>query len=148
LRAPEEARRRGGLQLNDFDPLVFHVDQPAFTDAILPVPGDFCRAVSPFGVRRQKVGVQRYVMERLDVHEYFESPETVRPMELVYGVVREPAMPGYAHQRTATRHLALLYPQVERQGSGEVRSPLDVVLDKSQIANRKSQIKKGPSHTR
>jgi hypothetical protein len=35
-------------------------------------------------------------MEKLDVHTYFDYPETLRPMELVYGMVREPAMPAYA----------------------------------------------------
>jgi len=70
-------------------------------------------------------------MEKLTVHEYFESPETVRPMELVYGFVREPAMPSYQHQRVATRLLALLYAHVQQRGVGEVLSPMDVVLDEA-----------------
>jgi Uma2 family endonuclease len=70
-------------------------------------------------------------MEKLDVHRYFEYPETLRPTELVYGMVREPAMPAYQHQRTATRLLALLYAHVEPRGIGEVLSPMDVVLDES-----------------
>jgi Uma2 family endonuclease len=70
-------------------------------------------------------------MDTLTVHEYFESPETVRPMELVYGLVREPAMPNYQHQRIATRLLALLYAHVQPRGVGEVLSPIDVVLDEA-----------------
>jgi Uma2 family endonuclease len=70
-------------------------------------------------------------MDRLTVHDYFAQPETIRPMELVYGHVREPAMPSYEHQRTATRLLALLYAHVEQSRSGEVLSPMDVVLDEA-----------------
>lgn len=70
-------------------------------------------------------------MQKLNVHEYFGQPETLRPMELVYGVVREPAMPNYEHQRIATRLIARLYTHVEQRGIGEVLSPIDVVLDET-----------------
>jgi Uma2 family endonuclease len=50
-------------------------------------------------------------------------------MELVYGVVREPAMPNYQHQRIATRLIARLHAHVEQTGIGEVLAPMDVVLD-------------------
>ena len=36
----------------------------------------------------------------MTVDEYFEFPETNRPMELVYGYVREPAMPFGDHRRS------------------------------------------------
>src|SRR5918996_3644871 len=52
-------------------------------------------------------------------------------MVLVYGFVREPAMPGYAHQRIATRLLVRMYAHVTQQGTGEVLSPMDVVLDEA-----------------
>ena len=52
-------------------------------------------------------------------------------MELVYGFVREPAMPNYQHQWIATRLLALLYGHVQARGVGEVLSPMDVVLDEA-----------------
>lgn len=68
-------------------------------------------------------------MEKLNVHEYFGQPETLRPMELVYGVVREPAMPNYEHQRIATRLIIRLGMHVEQAGIGEILSPIDVVLD-------------------
>lgn len=68
-------------------------------------------------------------MEKVSVHEYFRQPETLRPMELVYGVVREPAMPNYQHQRIATRLITRLVTHVEHGGIGEILSPIDVVLD-------------------
>lgn len=67
--------------------------------------------------------------EKLTVVDYFELPETTRPMELVYGVVREPAMPRWDHQLLSARLTALLYTHVEELGIGYVSSPVDVVLD-------------------
>ena len=56
--------------------------------------------------------------------------ETMRPMELVYGVVREPAAPRYGHQSQLTRLAARLTAHVDLNGLGEVCvSPVDVVLD-------------------
>ena len=68
--------------------------------------------------------------DKLSVVEYFTLEETLRPMELVYGVVvREPAMPGWSHQLLSARLTALLYAHVEELGIGQVSSPVDVVLD-------------------
>lgn len=69
-------------------------------------------------------------MEKLDVDDYFRLPETLRPMELVYGVVREPAMPSYRHQLVSTRLTARLHAHVEKLGVGQICQPVDVVLDK------------------
>jgi Uma2 family endonuclease len=68
-------------------------------------------------------------MEKLTVHEYFEGPETVKPEELVSGVVREPPMPSYGHQLAATRLMVRLHEHVEQLGLGQVCGPVDVVLD-------------------
>ena len=69
-------------------------------------------------------------MEKLTVDEYFGQPETMRPMELVYGVVREPPSPLYGHQSIVTRLTVLLATHVEERGLGRVCvSPMDVVLD-------------------
>lgn len=68
-------------------------------------------------------------MEKLSVHDYFQMPETMQPMELVYGVVREPPMPSYEHQRIVTRLTVRLFEHVEQLGIGEILSPIDVVLD-------------------
>ena len=69
-------------------------------------------------------------MKGLTVREYFWLPETTRPMELVYGVVREPPAPNYGHQSIVTRLTRLLDLHVEERRLGQVCvSPVDVVLD-------------------
>lgn len=68
-------------------------------------------------------------VDKLKVVDYFALPETTRPMELVYGVVREPPLPAYGHQLVSARLTALLHLHVEEHGLGEVSSPVDVVLD-------------------
>jgi Uma2 family endonuclease len=69
-------------------------------------------------------------MEKLTVHEYLRLAETMRPMELVYGVVREPPAPRYGHQSLLTRLAALLDAHVRAHDLGEVCvAPVDVVLD-------------------
>ena len=68
-------------------------------------------------------------MEKLSVRDYFKTPETMKPMELAYGVVREPAMPAYGHQALATRLTSLLYQHVDERGLGVCLAPMDVVLD-------------------
>lgn len=68
----------------------------------------------------------------MTVTRYFELPETVQPMELVYGVVREPPAPRYGHQSAVTRLASLLDAHVREQRLGHVCvSPVDVVLDES-----------------
>lgn len=61
---------------------------------------------------------------------YLRGPETNRPLELVFGVVREPAAPSWAHQDVVARLLLLLREHVDAHGLGRlVASPVDVVLD-------------------
>lgn len=69
---------------------------------------------------------------RLSLREYFGLPESLKPMELVYGVVREPPAPRYGHQALVTRLAALMYAHVREHDLGEVCvSPVDVVLDRA-----------------
>jgi Uma2 family endonuclease len=69
---------------------------------------------------------------RIDVEEYFQGPETLRPMELVHGVVREPPAPRYGHQSIVTRTTVLLDRHVRDHALGVVCvSPIDVVLDRA-----------------
>jgi Uma2 family endonuclease len=69
---------------------------------------------------------------RLTVHRYFEEPESSRPMELIYGVVREPPAPFLRHQGVVTRLASALNEHVRRDGLGDVYvSPVDVVLDEA-----------------
>jgi Uma2 family endonuclease len=63
-------------------------------------------------------------------HEYFRTPETLLPQELVYGYVREAAAPSAAHQRAVGTLFIRLSQHLHDTGAGEVwLSPLDVVLD-------------------
>ena len=67
---------------------------------------------------------------RLSVDEYLELPETVSPMELVHGIVRDAPSPDYSHQSVVTRLGALLYDHVRQFGLGRIcLAPMDVVLD-------------------
>lgn len=68
---------------------------------------------------------------RITTDDYFRMPETNRPAELVYGVVREPPTPFYSHQRVVGQVFLLLRTHVEERGLGDVCvAPMDVVLDK------------------
>jgi Uma2 family endonuclease len=68
--------------------------------------------------------------KRISTSDYFRMPETNRPSELVYGVVREPPAPLYGHQKAVGQLFHLLKTHVELDGLGEVCvSPIDVVLD-------------------
>jgi Uma2 family endonuclease len=67
---------------------------------------------------------------RLTVGEYLDLPETVSPMELVHGIVRDAPSPDFPHQSVVTRLGALLYGHVRQFGLGRVcLAPMDVVLD-------------------
>ena len=69
--------------------------------------------------------------KRITTDDYFLMPETNRPAELVYGVVREPPTPFYSHQRIVGQLFLLLRAHVAERQLGEVCvSPMDVVLDK------------------
>ena len=69
---------------------------------------------------------------RLTANDYFRLPETNRPSELVYGIVREPPSPGYGHQRVVGAVFRMLTTHVETARLGEVCvSPIDVVLDEA-----------------
>jgi Uma2 family endonuclease len=68
--------------------------------------------------------------KRITTHDYFRMPESNRPAELVYGVVREPPAPSYGHQKVVGRLFLLLSAHVEALQLGDVLlSPMDVVLD-------------------
>ena len=72
-----------------------------------------------------------YGGRRLTLPEYFSGDETNRPLELAYGVLREPAAPTWDHQRVVGRVFVRLERHVSRYGLGRViQSPVDVVLDR------------------
>lgn len=68
--------------------------------------------------------------KEISVDDYFRMPETLRPQELIYGVVREPPMPFDGHQSVVLRLSVLLDSHVRELGLGRVYPPLDVVLDR------------------
>jgi Uma2 family endonuclease len=68
---------------------------------------------------------------KVSVDQYLRGPESLRPMELVYGFVREPPAPAYRHQSIVTHLGALLDAHVRQHDLGRVSvSPVDVVLDR------------------
>jgi Uma2 family endonuclease len=72
------------------------------------------------------------VKKKIEVDEYFRMAESMRPMELVYGVVREPPAPLYGHQSALTHLGALMDAHVREHRLGRVCvSPIDVVLDEA-----------------
>jgi Uma2 family endonuclease len=73
----------------------------------------------------------RYDRHRLTVNDYLAGSESLRPTELVFGVLREPPAPFYSHQAIVTRLTAKLYEHVDAHQLGMVCvSPIDVVLDR------------------
>jgi len=77
--------------------------------------------------RQSGVGKGREIMT---VAEYFQTPETVTPQELIYGVMRVADAPFVSHQRIVLRLALALTRHVEPRRLGEVLvAPVDVVLD-------------------
>jgi len=63
--------------------------------------------------------------------EYFATPESVRPTELAYGVLRVADAPVVRHQRVVRDLTILLTAFTKEHGLGEVLpAPIDVVLDR------------------
>jgi Uma2 family endonuclease len=61
---------------------------------------------------------------------YLQGPESMRPQELVYGMVREAPGPFYGHQEIVTVLAARLVTHVMERRLGVVCvAPIDVVLD-------------------
>jgi Uma2 family endonuclease len=68
---------------------------------------------------------------RRTVADYLGMPETMKPQELVYGVVREPPAPLYGHQAIVLHIGSTMQAFVRRRKLGEVAiSPVDVVFDR------------------
>lgn len=66
----------------------------------------------------------------MTVDEYFKTPETVTPMELIYGTLRVADAPSVRHQSAVADLFLSLNRHVRARRLGKVwLSPLDVVLD-------------------
>jgi Uma2 family endonuclease len=65
----------------------------------------------------------------MTVDEYFKTPETVKPMELIFGVLRVADSPTPRHQSAVLHLVRALDAHVRERKLGEMwLSPLDVVL--------------------
>jgi len=68
---------------------------------------------------------------RMTVAAYLAGEETNRPQELAYGILREPAAPGFHHQIIVGRIFKRLDRHACRYAAGVVvQSPVDVILDR------------------
>ena len=66
----------------------------------------------------------------MTLREYFETPESVVPQELIYGAIRVAESPAAMHQQLVGALFLTLHDHVTRRQSGDVwLAPLDVVLD-------------------
>lgn len=66
----------------------------------------------------------------MTVEQYFRTPETLRPTELAYGVLRVSEAPSVRHQQAVGAFHLALSRHVRQRGLGYVLlSPVDVVLD-------------------
>jgi Uma2 family endonuclease len=67
---------------------------------------------------------------KMTTAQYFETPESLLPSELAYGVLRVAEAPAVRHQRLLGRLYLAMVPFVEERRLGEVLlAPTDVVLD-------------------
>jgi Uma2 family endonuclease len=65
--------------------------------------------------------------------EYLNTPETVNPQELIYGVLRAAEAPTPSHQAAVGNLFLALAVHVREQHIGNVwLSPIDVILDEAQ----------------
>ena len=66
----------------------------------------------------------------MTLQEYFMTPETVIPQELIFGAVRVADAPFVSHQRVVLNLTIALYTHAKAEGAGEVLlAPIDVILD-------------------
>ena len=69
----------------------------------------------------------------MTVDDYFRTPETVLPMELIYGAVRVAEAPTPRHQSAVAALFLTLERHARERGLGRMwLAPLDVVLDERQ----------------
>jgi len=72
---------------------------------------------------------------RMTLTQYFATPETLVPQEVVFGGFRAADAPFSMHQRVVARLFVALHDHVEPRALGEVwLAPLDVILDPDEHA--------------
>ncbi len=66
----------------------------------------------------------------MTLNDYFQTPETVLPQELIHGVVRVAESPSPIHQHIVGNLFLIMHSHLVRYGLGKVwLAPLDVILD-------------------
>ena len=66
----------------------------------------------------------------MSLYEYFQTPETVLPQELIHGEVRVAESPSPVHQHIVGNLFLILHEHLTRYGLGKAwLAPLDVILD-------------------
>jgi Uma2 family endonuclease len=79
---------------------------------------------------KKRRGQRRGRSKAMTLQEYFSTPETVLPQELIYGAMRVADSPTPVHQEAVGRLFLALHEHVSRRGLGTVwLAPLDVILD-------------------
>lgn len=65
----------------------------------------------------------------MTLEEYLETPETVQPTELAFGVMRVAESPIVSHQRLVGRLYLAMVPAAANAGGEVLLAPTDVILD-------------------
>src|SRR5688572_6800069 len=86
-------------------------------------------------VRRRKPAPRKSTIAvqegRMTIAEYFATPESLIPQELIFGVMRVADAPFVNHQRLVLRLATALQAHAEQADAGEAFvAPIDVVLDR------------------
>jgi Uma2 family endonuclease len=80
-----------------------------------------------YGERRRR---PRRKAGTMTLQEYFATPETVLPQELIFGALRVADAPFVSHQRVVLKLAVALVKHAQAHDGGEVViSPADVILD-------------------
>lgn len=79
---------------------------------------------------RQRYAIRKRKAQRMTTQEYLQTPETVLPHELAFGVLRVADAPRASHQRVVLELLLAVAPFVRTRLLGEMLpAPIDVILD-------------------
>lgn len=80
--------------------------------------------------RKRRERKTRKAGKVMTLHEYFSTPVSVLPQELIYGAMRVAESPAPRHQAAVGALHIALHEHVARGGLGDVwLSPLDVIFD-------------------
>jgi Uma2 family endonuclease len=85
----------------------------------------------PWAVADEPYRRQRKRNRAMTLQDYFRTPETVLPQELINGAIRVADAPLVSHQRIVLKLALGLHAHADACGAGEVLvAPVDVILDR------------------